>query len=617
MPRAGAPARSDPRSLSEMADPRAFITAYASLAQQAASATKVLPSVILAQWCDETEYGTSPAFVSGHNFAGVSQGGYVNGFPDERTGLAAYISTLNQHYYDGVRAAFGAGAQAVALGNSPWAASKYDMTDYKAGKPLNPGVDLLSIINANNLTAYDNGYLIPPGGSSQTGSSGSVLTLPAATNVIPAAGLASNLTVDSILLNGQTLDADISGAVNNCSIDQSMAGASTLTLTMGDPGRVIMNSGLFSQRSTIYIDGLWFELVSVQKLGNELTVTFEAWAVAQLRRQTGAVTIAPGQLTRTDFARRLVQQVPGIGFVQSPKSSDWGTQEALSRGTTDNPLEDTWTCLTRLATEVGWRCFEAGGAIFFGPDQWLLASPVQMALAEFTNGVDTIDGEYDVGQPTSQLTVTCVADNWFAQVGAHVTVGGCGPFNGDWLLFEISKSLFLLDASITLEQAQPSLPEPSSGGSQPAVGTGFSQGGNDQSAAGVAAADQALAYARRQIGVPYQYGGENPATGFDCSGLMQMAYLSAGIKIPRIAQDQFNAGPAVPVGVENLRPGDLVFFGTNPSNIGHVGMYVGNGQMIDAPHAGANVRQESFSPTIGTAWGDNLHIYQGATRPAP
>jgi cell wall-associated NlpC family hydrolase len=98
----------------------------------------------------------------------------------------------------------------------------------------------------------------------------------------------------------------------------------------------------------------------------------------------------------------------------------------------------------------------------------------------------------------------------------------------------------------------------------------------------------ALTFAAQQLGTPYIWGGTGSG-GFDCSGLAQAAYGAAGITLPRVAQLQFEAGPAVPSGV-TVEPGDLVFFGYGPTDVQHVGLYVGAGLMIDAPHSGASVR---------------------------
>ena len=130
--------------------------------------------------------------------------------------------------------------------------------------------------------------------------------------------------------------------------------------------------------------------------------------------------------------------------------------------------------------------------------------------------------------------------------------------------------------------------------------------------AGGVAVDWALA----QVGTPYVWGGETPGVGFDCSGLVQAAYRAAGISLPRVAQEQYDAGPRLPAGTP-LQPGDLVFFGAGPTEVTHVGIYVGTtgGQavMVDAPHAGADVRVEAFPTTVGVPWGTD--VYLGATQP--
>jgi cell wall-associated NlpC family hydrolase len=119
------------------------------------------------------------------------------------------------------------------------------------------------------------------------------------------------------------------------------------------------------------------------------------------------------------------------------------------------------------------------------------------------------------------------------------------------------------------------------------------------------AAGTAVAFARAQLGTPYVWGGDGPAEGgFDCSGLTKAAYATAGITLPRVANDQYQATPKIPAG-QPLLPGDLVFYGT-PSRIHHVGLYIGNNQMINAPNRHSLVRVEDYR------WKD----YFGATRPA-
>jgi cell wall-associated NlpC family hydrolase len=93
-----------------------------------------------------------------------------------------------------------------------------------------------------------------------------------------------------------------------------------------------------------------------------------------------------------------------------------------------------------------------------------------------------------------------------------------------------------------------------------------------------------VSYARRFIGVRYVYGGTSPRTGFDCSGFTRFVYAHFGISLPHYSVAQFDLGRRVArVG---LRPGDLVFF----DGLGHVGLYVGGGRFIHAPHTGTDVQ---------------------------
>src|SRR5215217_1463091 len=104
----------------------------------------------------------------------------------------------------------------------------------------------------------------------------------------------------------------------------------------------------------------------------------------------------------------------------------------------------------------------------------------------------------------------------------------------------------------------------------------------------------AVRWALAQLGDPYRWGATGPDT-FDCSGLISSAYRAAGVGIPRVSRAQWGAGPHV--AVANLLPGDLVFYADNPADpatIHHVGMYIGAGNMIDAPYTGAIIRITPF-----------------------
>lgn len=105
-----------------------------------------------------------------------------------------------------------------------------------------------------------------------------------------------------------------------------------------------------------------------------------------------------------------------------------------------------------------------------------------------------------------------------------------------------------------------------------------------------------IAFAQAQLGKPYRWAAAGPDS-YDCSGLTMAAYATIGVQLPHNAALQSTYGTRVP-SQALLLPGDLVFFGSPPH---HVGLYVGNGQMIDAPHTGAFIRYDPLWSDYTTA----------------
>ena len=148
---------------------------------------------------------------------------------------------------------------------------------------------------------------------------------------------------------------------------------------------------------------------------------------------------------------------------------------------------------------------------------------------------------------------------------------------------------------------------PTGGVPRPAVPGAFipTAGDPTTSAAPASVVSAALDFARAQLGKPYVWGATGPDS-FDCSGLNQGAYAAAGVRLPRVAQDQWFAGPHVDLGA--IQPGDLLFWASDtsaPATIHHVAFYLGGGQILAAPHTGDVVKVEPLY----------LEGYLGAVRP--
>jgi peptidoglycan DL-endopeptidase CwlO len=180
---------------------------------------------------------------------------------------------------------------------------------------------------------------------------------------------------------------------------------------------------------------------------------------------------------------------------------------------------------------------------------------------------------------------------------------GTGGLGGAGGLADIAARIAQLQAL-----APPVTPAGAGGGFAGALAQAVQQSGTgkiagqaaDQAAdqpASAAVGEQAVKLGKEYLGVPYLWGGTDPDRGLDCSGLTQLVYQRLGIDLPRVSRDQAKAGTEV-ASLKQARPGDLVFFG---SPVHHVGIYAGNGMMVEAARRGTDVR-------VGKVWANPTHI---------
>ena len=272
------------------------------------------------------------------------------------------------------------------------------------------------------------------------------------------------LQISDIVVNGSILPTDWHNAISSVIVMRGIHQASTIIIQLDDPKRKILNSpNFFQQGATLEIpDGfgqvLQFVFVQVNKASDQLQLTFESRAVYLLRTITGILN-SSNITNAAAFAQGICAEV-GVPLVGPTNDSFIQPQVYVaSTGTSYNAHEDAWVSLQRIASTLGWRCWESAGTIFFGPDEyWVNAAspPVNNyyyhsipMLQEFTSTVQLIDYDWDVGGPFGDVTITAMSNLWQYNPGELVELTRVGPASGLWIVASMQRDFFNSQATIT------------------------------------------------------------------------------------------------------------------------------------------------------------------------
>lgn len=191
---------------------------------------------------------------------------------------------------------------------------------------------------------------------------------------------------------------------------------------------------------------------------------------------------------------------------------------------------------------------------------------IESMLQQLTQGVRP---QSSTGQPLRQRGFPADAAS-FAQALSSAVGGSTAPASG---ISQLASSLGLGSTA--------GLDGVAGAGALSGIGTGIATG----TATGGVTGDTVVAAAKKYVGVPYVWGGTNPAVGMDCSGFVQRVFKDLGVDLPRVVSDQMQKGTPV-ASLAQAKPGDLlVSFGGE-----HISIYLGNGKAIDAPVPGQTIQ---------------------------
>lgn len=272
--------------------------------------------------------------------------------------------------------------------------------------------------------------------------------------------------------------------------------------------------------------------------------------------------------------------------------------------------EDNWTCVQRLAQEVGWLCYCVSGTIYIDDWQHRLAQAPRIEFSDDSPGVNGVGVEIDTGMSMATATVDCRISRWGAPPGTVATITDMGPASGRWFVQTVERDLFSTAGTVTLQKPQLSLQEAAAETASPVQsvqilapsGSGSASTAAAQRVIGtdqtgirgriVAAAQKALAnrgnYPYAEVRpIPTSLFGTPPIVT-DCSGFVTLCYKAAGAPDPNGPTYNYdgygNTASLIANGspTSSPKPGDLLFYnftgrpwvGGTPS---HVVLWVGDG----------------------------------------
>lgn len=405
-----------------------------------------------------------------------------------------------------------------------------------------------------------------------------------------------------LVVRGAPMRGELAEAVTSATLSLTAAEVTELQLVLVDHGDLrLLTEGLFEPGtptkagSRLDYGRLKLEVraleVAPRGIDHQVTVTARSWGAGKLRRARGA-KVRRG-LSPTSFAR-LEAKDANLEFVGQPSAKRGNVSRTKD--------ESSWDALQRLASELGYLCFETLGTLYFGKPTWLIGRTdtveVKWRQHRTHDSVDALPRCRRSGDDAKRAATVEVQMRGAAGEGVlpghKLVLDGIPSFDGDYMVSSVSVNLAVASGGVMVNAETPINPKPQP--PQKAGGGGGSSGGEGTaSGATTPAGDGAqgtaarfVAIALAQAGDTYIYGAEASASdpdpdAFDCSELIEWAAARAGVSFVDGSAAQIAACQAVSVETAIRTRGALLY------HPGHIAISLGNGNTIEAANSRVGV----------------------------
>lgn len=421
----------------------------------------------------------------------------------------------------------------------------------------------------------------------------------------PSSALSTD-AINRVRILGAKFNLDMRESLTAASISTGIDQTTQLSLSFADPLWYSLNHGAAVLGTRVDFDDFRLHIASIktESMGNTegFTLQCRPVLVSALKARRGAKVMT--NVSPSDFVRAEAKAAGFTSMIIEPSARrKQVARDIVEKGRSYDPnsIPSSWTTFQRLASELGYVCFEVANTLYFGKPSWFIkrtgATTVRAGYrtgAEMNQLIEVpeCNKSYDSKQTTVSLTVLPDVASVYLP-GRKLILSGVPAFNGSYLISSTSYDLYRPENGVSVDAETPQDPEPNPPGSPSSSSgsSGSSSSGSGGPRRGTKSALDFVYWAQRQLGDRYVFGAavssSTDPSSFDCSSLVKWAASMVGVYMPRTSEEQINwctrHGTRISVDSAKHLRGALLW------HPGHVAISLGNGRTIEAANSRVGV----------------------------